>query len=112
MEQSTNQITPESKLFDSLEMMHCLASGSLSRIRGIAKCALRSLETDTGARDLEAIAEALKAIVLDADMTHNDVGCEAEEHGIQTIDEGWSKRLTAMANAARFSQSVMRGDAS
>lgn len=91
----TNAITTESKLLNTIETMEALASGSLSRIRGIAKCALRALETESGARDLESIAEALQSIILDADMTHNDVGCEAEHHGIKTVDPSWMNRLQA-----------------
>ena len=98
MATKTNEITREQKLLISLEDMHCLASGSLARIRGIGKCALRSLETEDGARDLGALADALNAIILDAEMTHNDIGCEAENHGIQTTDPAWLKRLSAMPN--------------
>jgi hypothetical protein len=97
MTKPTNEITATKKLLISLENMSDLARGSLSRIRGIAKCALFAMETDSGVRDLEAIAEALKAIILDADMSHNDVGCEAENHGIQTIDKDWERRLHAMS---------------
>lgn len=96
MTTSKNEITREQKLLSSLDEMHSFASGSLARIRGIAKCALRSLETEDGVRDLAALADALKAIIMDADMTHNDVSCEAENHGIQTIDPAWLKRLNAM----------------
>lgn len=99
MTTSTNEITTEQKLLSSLEDMHNIASESLSRIKGISKCALRSLETESGARDLEALAEALTAIILDADMAHNDVGCQAEAHGIQTVDQSWLKRLAAMPRA-------------
>lgn len=101
MEASKNEITEEKKLMDALELVHSLASGTLSRIRGIAKCALLSLETPGGVRDLEAIAEALKAIVLDADMTHNDVGVEVEAFGVKTIDPAWERRLKAMSSEHR-----------
>jgi len=93
-----NGITTEQKIHNSLEDMHNMASGSLSRIRGIAKCALRALETESGTHDLEAIAEALKSIALDADMSHNDIGYTAEKHGIKTTCSAWVARLRAMPN--------------
>lgn len=92
----TPEISTAKNLLIALEDMHCLAAGSLARIRGIARCAMHSLETESGARDLEALAQALQAIILDAEMTHNDVACEAENHGIQTVDPRWLKRLNAM----------------
>ncbi len=98
MKKPINETTTDQTLLISLENMSCTALGALARIRGIAKCALRAMETDSGVRDLEAIAEALKAIILDADMAHNDVGCEAENHGIQTIDKDWERRLHVMSN--------------
>jgi hypothetical protein len=94
-----DKVTPEEKLLSSMEDAHSLASGALSRIHGISKCALRSLETDAGVRDLEAIAEALKAIALDADMARDSIGAIAEEHGIQTTSKEWRIRLKAMAGA-------------
>jgi len=84
------------KLESSLDNMHAMASGSLARIRGMARCALRALESPIGARDLESIAEVLKAIAMDADMTYNDVGVEAESNGIKTVDDAWMRRLQAM----------------
>jgi|JI10StandDraft_1071094.scaffolds.fasta_scaffold276694_4 hypothetical protein len=91
----------ESSLFASLVDMHALSSGAFGRIHGIARCALRALETDAGVGDLESIAEALMAIAMDADMVGNDVGVEAEKHGIQTIDGAWERRLNAMGSARR-----------
>jgi len=96
----TPEISTAKSLLISLEDMHCLADGSLSRILGIAKCAMRALETESGARDLEALAQALQAIILDAEMTHNDIGCEAQNHGIQTLDPRWLKRLDAMSTTS------------
>lgn len=101
MERTTTPNLANQELFSSLTDMHSLASGALSRIRGVARCALRSLETETGARDLEAIAEALTAIALEADMTHNDVGVEAEKHGIETMGKDWSNRMSAMCAARK-----------
>jgi hypothetical protein len=83
----------------SLEDMHALASGSLARIRGMARCALRALESPRGAGDIESIAEVLQAIAQDAEMTHNDVSVEAERQGIKTIDDAWMRRLQAMPKA-------------
>lgn len=80
----------------SLADMHAMASGSLARIRGQARCALRALESPIGARDLESIAEVLQAIAMDADMTYNDVSVEAESNGIKTVDDAWMRRLQAM----------------
>ena len=92
----TNDIAAtEQALMSSLENMHALASGALSRIRGIARCALSSLETESVLSNAEAIAEVLQSIIMDADMAYNDVGCEAERHGIQTTDPLWLKRLDA-----------------
>lgn len=88
----------------SLEDMYNLSSGAFTRLRGISKCALRALETDSGVNDLEAIAEALKAIILDADMSHNDVGCIAEKHGVQTIDKEWMSRLNARSRARQSAE--------
>lgn len=95
MDKSTNEIKAEQRLLTALEDMHNLSSGSLSRVKGIAKCAVRALETDSGARDLEAIAQALKSIIMDAETTANDVGCLAEQNGIQTVDKDWMRRLKA-----------------
>lgn len=83
-------------LESSLTDIHALASGSLERIRGMARCALRALESPRGARDLESIAEVLQAIAMDADAAHNDVGAEAERNGIKTVDDAWMCRLRAM----------------
>ena len=95
MAETINNIATEQALMNSLENMHTLASGALSRIRGIARCVLFSLETEIGLNNPEAIAEALQSIIMDADMTHNDVGCEAERLGIQTIDRRRLRRLDA-----------------
>jgi hypothetical protein len=76
--------------------MHALTNGAFSRIRGVAQCALRALETEGGVRDLESIAQALSAIALEAELAHNDMSMEAERHGIQTIDAAWERRLKAM----------------
>lgn len=86
----------EQNLLSSLTDMHALSSGAFQRIRGIARCALRSLETESGARDLESIADALTAIAMEAAACHNDVSVEAERHSIQTIDVAWRRRLEAM----------------
>lgn len=80
----------------SLTDMHALSSGALSHIRGVARCALRALETEGGVRDLESLAEAFSVIALEAEMAHNNVGVEAERHGIQTTDAAWKMRLAAM----------------
>lgn len=99
MEKTTNEPTTENSLRNSLDNMHALANGALSRIHGMARCALRALETEAGVRDLECIAEVLIAIAIDADMAYNDVGAEAERHGIQTINAAWERRLKAMHSA-------------
>lgn len=92
------------KTIQSLEAsatdMHALASGSLARIRGMARCALRALESPRGTCDLESIAEVLQAIAQDADMVHNDVQVEAERCGIKVIDDAWMCRLQAMPKMA------------
>ena len=98
MAKTTNEPTTEKSLRDSLDNMHALANGALSRIHGMARCALRALETEAGVRDLECIAEVLNAIAIDADMAYNYVAVEAENHGIQTTDAAWERRLKATHN--------------
>ena len=93
----------EEDLLNSLTDMYALSSGALERTRGIARCALRALETDAGVSDLEAIAGALLAIIVDVDSVHGCVSVEAEKHGIQTIEESWNRRLQAMANRPKLS---------
>jgi hypothetical protein len=95
--------TNEQALLNSLIDMHARSSGALERIRGIARCILRALETEAGVRDLESIADALKAIIMDADCAANDVAVEAETHGIQTTDAAWHRRLAAMPHGAESS---------
>lgn len=94
----------ELKTIRSLEAsvtdMHALASGSLSRIRGMARCALRALESPRGAADLMSIAEVLQAIAMDADMAHNDVSVEAGRCGVNTVDDAWMRRLQATPKMA------------
>ena len=93
--------TPTTQALEaSLTDMHALASGALSHICGVARCALRALETEGGARDLESIAQALSAIALEAEMAFDNVGVEAERRGIQTIDPAWQRRLNAMPSKA------------
>ena len=87
------------EIFDALETVHLFASGALERIAGIARCALHSLESVSGAADLEAVAQALKAIAMDAQGTDNDISMEAERCGVQTIDEQRERRFTAMCKA-------------
>lgn len=82
----------------SLKDMHALASGSMERIRGMARCALHALESPRGARDLESIAEVLQAIALDAEIARDNVSAEAECQGIKIIDDAWVRRLQAMPN--------------
>lgn len=82
----------------SLKDMHALASGSLARIRGMARCGLHSLESPSGARDLESLAEVLQAIALDAEIASDNVNAEAECQGIKIIDDAWVRRLHAMPN--------------
>lgn len=95
MAETSNEIDLRNALMD----VHALSSGSLSRIRAIARCALRALETPRGVRDLESIAGALTAIAQDADIVQNDIDVTAGEYGLQTIDEAWSNRLDAMFGA-------------
>jgi len=101
MEKTNNEIATEEKLLESLEIMFSFASSSLSRIRGIAKCAIASLETDYVLNDLEAVAECLKSIIFDAEMAYNDVGCEAATYGINTLDPNWFKRMSALSKARK-----------
>ena len=58
-----------------------------------------AIESEAIVNHLEAIAQVLTAIALDADMTLNDVAVEAEKHGITTTDRARSKRHTAMCKA-------------
>lgn len=81
--------------------MHALASGTLARIRGMARCALLALESPGMEGRMESIAEVLQAIELDAEMAHNDVGVEAERTGVKTLDDAWMRRLEASAAARR-----------
>lgn len=101
--------TNEEALLNSLTDMHALSSGAFDRIGGIARCALRALETNIGARDLESIAQVLKAIAMDADIIGNDIAVEVERHGIQTIDAAWKRRLNAMPGACAMPS--QKGDA-
>lgn len=100
----------EQALLSSITDMHALSSGALERIRGVARCALRALETEAGVRDLESIAEALTAIAMDADSVHNDVAVEAEKHGIQTISGSWQRRLNAMPSIHQ-AEAIQKGGA-
>jgi len=101
MGKTSNEIATEEKLLNSLELMFFFSSSSLSRIRGIAKCAIASLETDLVLHDIEAVAQCLNSIILDIDMAYNDVGCEAEKHGINTIDPHWFKRMSALSKVRK-----------
>jgi len=101
MKNSTNEAAAEQELILSLDSMCVTAKGALSRIHGIARCALLALESEAGVRNPEAIAEALMAIALDAEMAHNDVAVEAEAHGICTLDLAWQKRLEARCRAEK-----------
>lgn len=96
MAKQVNSIAKEEKLLNTLGDMHDLSAGSLSRIRGIARCMLRALETKAGARDLEAMAYALESIVMDVDITRDCICAEASKYGIETVDEAWRRRLHAM----------------
>lgn len=98
---STNQAT-----FNALETTHRLASGALTRIHGIAQCLLYALETESGARNLTVIAEALAAIALDADLARGDIDFEAEKNGIETIDAAWKRRLNAMPDTVQAVEPV------
>lgn len=104
MSKTTNRPDPLIALAD----MQIITCESLQRIRAVAKCALRSLETESGVRDLEAIAWALKSIILDADIASMDVSQEAENHGIQNIDEAFERRFLA-STAAHSKTQVAKG---
>lgn len=99
MTKTTNEVSTEQKLILALDSMCQAATGPLCRIRGIARCALLALESDSVFRNPECIAEALMAIALEADMAQNDVSVEAEAHGISTLDPAWKKRLEAACRA-------------
>lgn len=90
----TEAVTTQS-LAAALTDMQALSSGALAHIRGMARCALRALETPSGARDLESIAEVLEAIAQEAEITHNNVGVEAERVGVETHNAAWMRRLEA-----------------
>lgn len=110
MEKTTTSNPANQELFNSFIDLHAQASGALSRIRGVARCALRSLEAESGARDLESIAEALTAIALEADMSHNDVDVSGQKHGLETMDRAWSNRMAAMYAAQKINSPDARHD--
>jgi hypothetical protein len=82
--------------------MHAMACGSLSRIRGMARCALFALESPSMALDIERLAEVLQAIAIDAEITHNDVCVEAEGAGTKATDSSRMRRLDARVAARKF----------
>ncbi len=91
----------------ALGEVHVLASGALARIRGMALCALRALETPGGVVDLESLAEVLQAIAADSCEARHEVDATAEAAGIKTVADAWIRRLDAIV-AARDQQAQYR----
>lgn len=86
--------------------MHALASGALTKIQGMSRCALRALETTDGVRDMESIAQVLQAISEQAEMACNGVDVEAERVGVSTIDKAWQRRSAARCVVRVAAQNV------
>lgn len=91
-----SKTTNEQDLIITLADMNSLASASLRRIEGVAKCALRSMETAGGVSDLEAIAQVLETIIHDASLTNMELDCEAEENCLETLSKERERRFCAM----------------
>ena len=100
----TNSISIE-KLTTAIEDMRDIADGAFSRISGIAKCMLAALESNYGAADTEALADALQSIILDANMSKNDIGNFSENVGIKNeLCPRWLKRFNATPSNAKTAQ--------
>lgn len=91
---------------DSLETavadLHTCTSESLSRIHGMAKCALIAMESPSGVQCIESIAQVLMAIVNDAGMAIDTIDGIAGDAGIDTLDDpAWQRRMQAAHSAAK-----------
>ncbi len=103
----TTDSIPNEKLTTAIEDILTLSCESFSRIKGIAKCILAALESNHGAADTEAIAYALKSIILDSDMVQDDITYLANINGVdETPCPRWVKRLDARPTMSRKTQGV------
>jgi len=87
------------KLRNAVEFMDCLSQDGFSEIASIARIALSSLETPNGYRNLDNIANALKAILGKADDIQNCINGEAEQVGCNYTDDARRRRWDALRQA-------------
>lgn len=80
-------------LEDAIVELHTCASESMTRVHGMARCALLAMESPHVS--LECIAEVLQAIICDIDIASNSVDCIADDAGVNTIDQSWLRRIDA-----------------
>ena len=83
------------RLAGTIEFIDCLAEEGLSEISSIARLALLSLETPSGYRNLNDIANALISIWSKADLTRDHIKSEAEQLGCEHSDDAKQRRLNA-----------------
>lgn len=80
---------------EATRMMDELSHSGFSRINGLARLCLLSLETPEGHRSVESLAAALETICAIADDTKNCINSEAGDVGCGHDEQGWKRRADA-----------------
>jgi hypothetical protein len=80
---------------EATRMMDELSHSGFSRINGLARLCLLSLENPEGYRSVEALAAALVTICEIAEDTKNLINSEAGDVGCGHQDEAWRRRADA-----------------
>ncbi len=94
-QQAPKPLSDVAQLQDSMRLIDGLSQDAFSQIDALSKVSLKRLEDASAIDDTETLAQIFECIREIAQCAMNNINCEAEERGANSVDAAQHRRYAA-----------------